>query len=44
MALLKEAILLKITEFYEIILQTGGGGGQPDFIYYSEMLGLKMTH
>ena len=28
---LREAIVQNITEFYEIILQTGGG--QPDFIY-----------
>ena len=29
--ILREAILQKIPEFYEIILQAGGGG-QPDFI------------
>ena len=36
--LLREAILQKIPEFYEIISQTGGGGSTGFHISYSEIV------
>ena len=37
-SVLREAIVPKIPEFYEIFSQTGGGVGQPDFISLIQIL------